>query len=159
ASAGNPGDSYGGGLYVNGGALKLDNSTVALNTQDGDGYGGGAVVQSPGTLTAVSTLFASKGPVDYSRNLSATRSLFQTPPINGAVSGSGNSVGPNPLLDPKGVQNNGGVTPTIALQPLSPAVGAGLNPDNLFADQRGYAPRSGPNGADIGAYQSNAPSD
>ena len=63
---GTPGDSYGGGLYVNGGAVTIDNSTIALNIQEGTGFGGGAVVQSPGNVLAVSTLFAGNGTVDYS---------------------------------------------------------------------------------------------
>ncbi|HEV3437152.1 MAG TPA: choice-of-anchor Q domain-containing protein, partial [Gemmata sp.] len=157
--AGSPGDSYGGGLYVNGGTVNLKNSTVALNTQVGTGSGGGAVVQSSGTVTAVSTLFGDNGSVDFSGSITATDSLFQTAPINGTLSGSGNVVGVDPLLDANGLQNNGGPTQTISLQALSPAIGKGANPDNLFADQRGYGPRSGSDGTDIGAYQANAQAD
>ena len=79
--------------------------------------------------------------------------------VNGTLSGSGNLVGVNPLLDPNGLQNNGGPTQTIALQAGSPAIGQGANPENLFADQRGYDPRTGPGGTDIGAYQTNAQAD
>ena len=152
-----PGDSQGGGISVNGGAVTLDNSTVALNIQNGSGTGGG-VVQSAGTVTAVSTLFAGNGAVDYAGNISATDSLFQTAPT-GTLSGPGNLVGDDPLLDPNGLQNNGGPTQTIALQAGSPAFGAGSNPENLFADQRGAAPRTGPGGTDIGAYQHDAQAD
>jgi hypothetical protein len=158
-AAGQPGDSYGGGLYVSGGAIDLFNSTVALNAQSGAGSGGGAVVQSPGTLTAASSLFGDNGVIDFSGNVTANDSLFQTAPINGSLTGSGNLVGVDPLLDTNGLQNNGGPTQTIALQSSSPAIGKGANPENLFADQRGYAPRSGPGGIDIGAYQTNALSD
>ena len=98
---GAPGDSFGGGLYVNGGTVNLFNSTVALNIQNGGGTGGG-VVQAAGTVTAISTMFAENGPVDYSGDLSATDSLFQTPPVDGTVSGSGNHIGVDPLLDPSG---------------------------------------------------------
>ncbi len=120
----------------------------------------GAVVESPGTVTAVSTLFWRKlAPVDYSGAISATDSLFQTAPVDGTLSGSGNLVGVDPLLDTNGLQNNGGPTQTIALQAGSPAIGAGANSDNLFADQRGYAPRTGPGGTDIGAYETNAQGD
>jgi hypothetical protein len=158
-SAGNPGDSYGGGLFVNGGAVNLNNSTVALNAQSGTGSGGGVVVQSPGTITAVSTLFAGNGTVDYSGTVTATDSLFQTAPVNGTLSGSGNLVGVNPLLNANGLQNNGGPTETIALQAQSPAIGKGANPQNLFADQRGDAPRTGAGGTDIGAYQTTGQAD
>jgi len=158
-TAGNPGDSFGGGLYVNGGTINIDNSTVALNIQSGIGSGGGAVVLTPGTVTAVSTLFAGNGAVDYSGAITATDSLFQTALINGTLSGSGNQVGVNPLLNANGLQNNGGPTQTIALQAQSPAVGTGANPENLFTDQRGYDPRTGTGGTDIGAYQTSAQAD
>ena len=153
-----PGDSFGGGLYVNGGAVNFFNATVALNIQNGDGAGGG-VVQSAGTVTAVSTIFAENGPVDYSGDITATDSLFQTQPIDGTLSGSGNLTPVDPSLDPNGLQNNGGPTLTIALQALSPAIDTGANPENLLTDQRGYAPRTGPGGTDIGAYQNNATAD
>jgi hypothetical protein len=158
-TAGSPGDSYGGGLFVSGGVLTLDNSTIALNSQSGTGYGGGAVAQSPGAVTAVSTLFGGNGTVDFSGNVTATDSLFQTRPINGTVSGSGNLIGVNPLLNANGLQNNGGPTQTIALQASSPAIDVGTNSQNLFADQRGYGPRSGPGGTDIGAFQTSAQAD
>jgi hypothetical protein len=151
-AAGQAGDSDGGGLYVDGGAVDLFNSTVALNTPSG-------VVQVKGTVTATSTLFAGNGAVDYSGNVDATNSLFQTAPINGILTGSNNLTGENPLLATAGLANNGGPTETIALQTGSPAIGAGANPENLFTDQRGYAPRTGPGGTDIGAYQHAATAD
>ena len=98
--------------------LDLYNSTIALNTQAGSGSGGG-VVQAAGTVTAVSTLFGGNGTVDYSGNVTATDSLFQTEPT-GTLSGTGNLVGVDPLLDPNGLQNNGGPTETIALESLEP---------------------------------------
>ena len=112
--AGQAGESDGGALYVNGGAVDLFNSTVALNTQTGDGSGGG-VVQVKGTVTATSTLFAGNGTVDYSGDINATNSLFQTAPTDGTVTGSNNLIGDNPLLATAGLANNGGPTQTIAL--------------------------------------------
>jgi hypothetical protein len=156
--SGASGDSFGGGLYVDGGVVNLYNTTVALNTQHGSGEGGG-VVQSAGTVTAISTLFAGNGTIDYSGNINAKNSLFQTKPINGTLSGSANLVGINPMLAAAGLANNGGPTQTIAFQSSSPAFGAGANPENLFTDQRGYAPRTGPGGTDIGAFQHNGVSD
>jgi hypothetical protein len=154
---GSTGGSYGGGLYVNGAVVDLFNSTVALNVQTGSGTGGG-VAQVAGTVTAVSTLFGGNGAADYSGDVNATDSLFQTAPT-GTLSGTGNLVRIDPLLDPNGLQNNGGPTETIALQASSPALGAGTNPEHLFTDQRGYAPRTGPDGTDIGAYQLDAEAD
>ena len=157
-SVGSPGDSDGGGLYVNGGTVDLYNSTVALNSQIGTGSGGGGV-QAAGTVKAVSTLFAGNGAVDFSGNIDATNSLFQASPVNGTVTGSNNLIGVDPLLDTAGLASNGGPTQTIALQSGSPALGAGSNPTNLFTDQRGYDSRTGPNGTDIGAYQHDATAD
>jgi len=63
---------------------------------------------------------------------------------------NGNVVGTqyNPLLGP--LQNNGGPTETMALQPGSPALGKG-DPADTSADQRGAPVDSPP---DIGAFQS-----
>src|SRR5262249_45011415 len=50
--------------------------------------------------------------------------------------------------------NNGGTSPTMALMPGSPAIGAGSNPANLANDQRGMGFLRSFNGAtDIGAFQ------
>jgi len=156
--AGSSGAAYGGGLFANAGTVSFDNSTLALNTQNGAGSAGGAFVASGATVTAVSTIFGGNGPVNFSGSISATDSLFQTTPT-GTLSGSGNLVGINPLLAANGLQNNGGPTQTIALQAGSPAIGKGTNPENLFTDQRGYTPRTGPGGTDIGAYQTGAQAD
>ncbi len=155
---GNPGDSDGGGLYINGGSVSFFNSTVALNTQTGTGQAGG-VLNAGGVVVAASTLFAGNGSVDYSGTISAVHCLFQTTPVNGASVSGNNLVGVNPLLDPNGLQNHGGPTQTIALEAGSPAFGAGSNPESLFADQRGAAPRSGSSGTDIGAVQHDATAD
>ena len=48
-----------------------------------------------------------------------------------------NITGVDPQLDPAGLQDNGGPTPTIALQATSPAIDAGSNPNSLTYDQRG----------------------
>ena len=154
---GSPGSSFGGGAYVGGGTVNLFNSTIALNIQNGTGSGGG-VVQAAGTVTAVSTLFGGNGAVDYSGNITATDCLFQTAPT-GTVTGSGNIDGKDPLLATAGLQSNGGPTQTIALQATSPAIDKGANPQGLLTDQRGFSPRTGSGGTDIGAYQHDAASD
>ncbi len=148
-----PATSDAGGLYVDGGVVNLYSSTVALNTQTG-------LIRVAGTVTAVSTLFAGNTSGDDSGNINATYSLFQKAPTNGTVTGSHNLIGVNPLLATAGLTNtNGGPTDTIALQSNSRAIGAGSNPENLFTDQRGYGPRTGTHGTDIGAYQHDATAD
>ena len=52
------------------------------------------------------------------------------------------------------LQDNGGVTPTVALQPGSPAIDAGSNPNNLATDQRGNGfDRTIGEATDIGAFE------
>ena len=57
------------------------------------------------------------------------------------------------ILDPAGLQDNGGTTETIALVPKSPAIDAGNNNANLLTDQTGVA-RVINGQADIGAFES-----
>jgi hypothetical protein len=150
--AGTAGAATGGGVEITAGSANLDNSTIALNTQ------GGGVAQEGGNVTAVSTIFAGNGSTDYQGGVAADHSLFQTAPT-GTITGSNNLVGVDPKLDSNGLANNGGPAQTIALEPGSPAKGAGANPENLFTDERGDAPRTGAGGTDIGAYQSGASAD
>ena len=47
---------------------------------------------------------------------------------------NGNQVGVDPLLDPAGLQDNGGPTQTFALLPGSPALDAGSNDQAVGPD-------------------------
>ena len=69
----------------------------------------------------------------------------------------------NPRLDPNGLQSNGGPTQTIALLPVSPAVGAvqyaactdqSSPPSQITTDQRGYLRPVG-KPCDVGPFQLN----
>jgi hypothetical protein len=70
----------------------------------------------------------------------------------------------DPMLDPDGLQDNGGPTPTVALVAGSPAIGAGdpevcANPPVNGVDQRGYPrPSESTTNCSIGAYEHNSPS-
>ena len=137
--------SGGGAIAVAGGAAMLENTTVALNAA------GGGVSVTGGSVTAVSSLFAGNAPTDFQGDITASNSLFQIAPT-GSVTGSANIIGANPLLATQGLTGNGGPTATIALQPGSPALDAGANPEEVLTDQR-RAPRSDAGGVDIGAFQ------
>jgi hypothetical protein len=67
----------------------------------------------------------------------------------GILNGAGDRRNTDPRLDPAGLANNGGATPTIALLSLGPALNAadGLAPT---LDQRGFV-RAG--SSDIGAFE------
>ena len=92
------------------------------------------------------------GQSDYSGNVSPDRFPLSDS-THRLSAGSGNLVGVDPMLDPNGLQNNGGPTATIALRGHEPRHQRRLDPETLFTDQRGYAPRSGLSGTDIGPYQ------
>ncbi len=133
----------GGGVSA---SATLDNTLVALNTQ---GTGSGAPAS------------------DIAGSVSGVFNLIGTGGSGGLVNGTnGNQVGvADPGLDPRGLQNNGGPTQTIALLPGSPAIDAGSNalaidPTTglpLTTDQRGAGfPRIVGKAVDIGAYEFHA---
>ena len=162
---GDDGNAFGGGIFVSGGTLSLAHATVAGNgALDPPGHssraGGGAYQSGAGAVTAASCIFggnsAPKG-ADYAGKVTAKNSLFQTAPT-GTVTGSGNLTGVNPLLSPAGLQNNGGPTQTISLEPGSPAIGKAASTPGLFTDERGFALPSGDH-PDLGAFQTLATAD
>jgi hypothetical protein len=58
--------------------------------------------------------------------------------VSGSVpglTGTPGVISADPLLDP--LQDNGGPTPTMALLPGSPAIGAGVSLGGITTDQRG----------------------
>ncbi|MDE1975345.1 MAG: hypothetical protein KGI49_02440, partial [Patescibacteria group bacterium] len=70
---------------------------------------------------------------------------------------TGDATSTDPLLDPNGLQDNGGPTKTIALLSNSPAIDAGDDTVAPSTDQRGIARPQDGNGdgtavSDIGAY-------
>jgi hypothetical protein len=152
-----PGD--GGGIY-NSGTATLTASTITRNSAT---TGGG--IYNASDFGAVNTIFAdniatNNAPDYYGSFSSEGHNLI------GNDSGSygffagfnndllGTSNAPiNPLIAP--LANNGGPTLTVALQPGSPAIGAGY--DGLLSmgvttDQRGF-PRESNGRVDIGAYE------
>ncbi len=135
--SGSTGSSLGGGLFVNGGSLALYNDTVALNSSIG-------AFQASGTVDIYNSLFGGNEGLDYynaSGTANASHSLFQIAPHG--VTESNDRDGVDPLLDPAGLQSNGGPTQTIALEAGSPAIGNGLDGLNgvtLFTDQRRLCP-------------------
>ena len=144
---GDPGGAFGGGIFVSGGTLTIDYVTVADNSAlDPPGNpsiaGGGAYQSGAGAMTAASCLFggnsAPKG-ADYAGKITASNTLFQTAPT-GTVTGSGNITGVNPLFSTAGLQNNGGPTQTLSLQPGSPAIGKAGTTTGLFTDDLAARP-------------------
>ncbi len=139
--------SFGGGL-ANYGALTLTNVTISNNSaNDGGGIHNGA---GYGLTWLKNTIVANNlAGGDCSGSIISLGHNLDSGNTCGLIA-TGDITNTDPLLGP--LQDNGGPTPTHALRPLSPAIGAGDNNGCPPTDQRGV-PR--PQGAfcDIGAYE------
>lgn len=173
--AGNTASEDAGGLEVDAsasGAVAIEDATIAANHAGGNG-GGIRVVGSPG-LTLADTIVAGNsagglGPdiYDLSTSVASAFSLVGSTSkakLTETVAGS-DLLSVDPQLGP--LQDNGGPTQTMALAPSSPAVnkGGGTATTDQRGDLRpvaypGVASSSAPgaNGADIGAFELQAPS-
>jgi hypothetical protein len=169
-------NSDGGGIY-NSHQLTITNSTITDNSVTvvgGPAYGGG-IANLGGTpilngdIVAGNSVAGTSGTIDNDiytvagANLSnaSADNVIGTGGSGGLVNGTnGNQVGvafANINLDPSGLENNGGPTQTIALEPGSLAIGTGYTETSATTDQRGV-PRPIGIPSDVGAYQlSSAP--
>ena len=166
------GKNGGGGIAIHGGALTVTtNSTFSGNSASS---GGGIYNDTEGTLIVTNTIIAnstsggncSGAVTDGGRNIDDGTTCGFTG--TGCATTTGTSFcNTNPVLDPTGLQNNGGPTQTIALQATSAAVDAGdetvcsmttgAAPVNNL-DQRGFVrPGAGHTHCSIGAYEFNSP--
>ena len=174
------GDAAGGGLYLSGGSISLQGVTLASDqvlattvefsaNPPGRSYGGGIANAGAGMFvntTLIGNNTQDSGNAgngnDVSGAITSSYSLIgQTAGATIADDG-GNIFNVNPLLDPNGLQSNGGSTQTVALEHGSPADGTGDNaicreatPTGLGGiDQRGLARfRHGDELCDIGAFE------
>jgi len=154
-------DSRSSAGVSNSGTVNINNSTIA-NNEGGIGPGG-VNSFSGGVANITSSIIAN--------NTGSGDGLVGD--INGEfISGGNNLIGNgddtsgfvdsdivgtlDSPIDPQlgELQDNGGVTETVALQEGSPAIDVGSNPNNLETDQRGEGfDRTAGNGTDIGAYE------
>ena len=167
----NRGRSNGG--IENAGTVNVANSTIANNT--GGLAAGGIINSADGKATVTSSILTNNtgsanigdvsGAGEY---ISGGNNLISNGDdatgfvngVNGDLVGSNGNDPFNPqtelLIDPQlgELQNNGGLTETLALREESPAIDAGSNPNNLATDQRGEGfERTVGQGTDIGAYE------
>ena len=138
--------AFGGGFENDGSS----NTTVVTSTLSGNT--GGDITQLAGPLNLQATIVANSiaGPdcsgtiTDHGENLADDSSCGFSAPKDVPVSPAG--------LDPRGLEDNGGPTETIALEPGSPAIGGVDGADRATVcanpDQRGVAR---PTPCDIGA--------
>jgi fibronectin-binding autotransporter adhesin len=180
-------DIEGGGGILNRGVLRIFNTTLAHNIAWGGG-GGAVANQRDGNLAITGGTLAhndagSGSAIDSrsSQPVMLRNTIVANSREGGNCAGTiidggyniedeascgfseANGSFPNtdPLLDPEGLQDNGGPTRTIALLPGSPAVDAipfgasGCGTTNT-TDQRGVNRPQGP-GCDIGAFELEQP--
>jgi hypothetical protein len=159
----------GGGIYNgsnNSGTLTVANSTIAGNSAP-SGQGGG-IENDTGLLTIKSTLLANNGAGGNCVNLGGSSTslgynLSDDTTCTSQFFTQSTDINNTPAqLDPKGLQNNGGPTQTVALEATSPAVDhIPVSPVNdctdtdgnpVTTDQRGISRPQG-KGCDIGAYE------
>jgi predicted outer membrane repeat protein len=107
-----------GGGIDNGGVLTVTNSTFSGNSaSESGGAIGGLAVTLRGTVLAESPFGGNcqRQPIDGGYNVSDDGTC-------GFDQATGSLPDTDPLLDPDGLQDNGGPTKTVALRPDSPAV-------------------------------------
>ena len=152
------------GLFENGGMFLNGPATITSSTIAGNDAAGVANLTAPAGATIKNTIVAD--PLGGGANCSGSVPLaavenhnLEFPGTGCGFTGTGDIQTEDPLLDPLGLQPNGGPTDTIALQSGSPTIDAGLSAGET-ADQRGIARPSDlaavPNvadGSDIGAFE------
>jgi predicted outer membrane repeat protein len=165
-TSGIQGAGQGGGIYIRGGVVSLNNITIAGNKATASGANGagifaGQLMGSTTFVTTQNTIVANNiGDGNCAGNGTLTSDGYNLSNDNTcSFTGPGDLNDFDPKLGP--LQNNGGPTETMALLPGSPAIDAG-NPSGcrdgslITADQRG-APRpdkEDTSGCDIGAFES-----
>jgi uncharacterized repeat protein (TIGR01451 family) len=135
----------GGALSIQNGAVTLTNVTIANNAA---GVSGGGIHHAGGSVTLLNTIVANNG-----SNCAGTISSSGYNLDSGNTCGfaaTGDLVDTDPLLG--ALVNNGGSTPTHALNNGSPAIDAGNCASGPVNDQRGVA-RPQDATCDIGAVE------
>jgi predicted outer membrane repeat protein len=158
-------DNVDTGGIENDGTLTVTNCTFSGNSGlTGGGFAG--AIYNLGLASLKSSILTgsrdeSGGPANNCGGKILDRGYNISDDASCAFSATGSRNKTNPMLDPAGLQNNGGPTPTISLAPGSPAIDAiplGACTDQqsrpINTDQRGaLRPDAGELRCDIGAYE------
>ncbi len=152
-------------------SAKVGNSTVVSNNEPAN-YAGGAVYNSNGATATLGNNILQAGAQEHTL-ITTTSGTITSAGYNlssddggGFLTGTGDQINTDPLLDPAGLRDNGGLTDTIALQASSPAIDKGkrdtiatlaINSDQRKEprpfDDPNVANAAGGDGSDIGAYE------
>lgn len=151
--------TLGGGIANTGyiGSMRLENATIAANRAAVSGAAIANVGYSGEVALSSSIVAASIGAPNCAGPITEGGYNLDDGSSCGVSSAAGSLAGADPRLDSNGLSHNGGPTPTIALEPDSPAVDAIPDAANgcgmtLTTDQRGTVRPQG-NGCDIGAFE------
>jgi CSLREA domain-containing protein len=160
----------GGGVFYNsasssGGSATLTvvNCTFNGNTAASSSYGSSIANSVPAVARVGSSILKKGGGTAPNLSGSITSQGYNLcdDAGAGALTNATDRINTDPLLDPFGLQDNGGPTKTIALVDGSPALDQGKS-FGLTTDQRGQPrpidnldafPAAGGDGSDIGAYE------
>jgi hypothetical protein len=165
-AAGGGGQSAGGGGIATTTAVKITSSTIAGNSVISGALKTGANILATGSAEVENTIVAEpQGATSCSASLTSLGFNLEEEDSCGFHQAT-DQPGADPKLAVAGLADNGGPTPTIALEPGSPALDQGLAASGETTDQRGFqrpvalpgltAPPGGDH-ADIGAYEQQAP--
>jgi hypothetical protein len=136
----------GGGIYNLSNSLHIVNSTVTGNSASS----GGGDIDNNGPMTIAATIVGSGSTPECSGVAGTTLGYNLDEDGSCGLTGPGDLSDTPAGLDPSGLQDNGGPTQTVALEPGSAAIDAVTDPSLCpSTDQRGY-PR--PVFCDIGAF-------
>lgn len=155
----NTASDNGGGIYSEASAT-LVNVTVDSNRTNGDPGTGGSLFVDNSSMSLKNTIVSgggAEGNCGYNLPaflISVGHNLDSD--ITCGLTAAGDFSNANPLLG--SLQDNGGATPTQALEPGSPAIDHGMNSSCPSTDQRGLARPQGA-ACDIGAYEAGGSAD
>ena len=133
----------GGGIRNHSDELTVINSTIAGNTAapwtPEEANGGGGIMNLGSVRTRVQNSIIANNNAEDLRGgfISNGYNIIGNTAYSTGFGAPGDQLNVDPLLDPNGLQNNGGPTLTIALQSNSPAINAGSNA--LAVDRNGAA--------------------
>ena len=139
------------------GDIKVENTTIAFNTETYSQLAGGLYINS-GTLSLYSSILSNNTTASGAsqldiggsgQNINGSHNLVNVSSV--ALPGD-TLTGHYALLEP--LADNGGLTKSHLLQPGSPAIDTGANPYLLRYDQRGAGyPRTIGSNTDMGAIE------
>ncbi len=145
----------GGGIYIDASLSVITHSTIAYNIAQGGGDGGGLFIDTSDTVIIRNTIVGENW-AGFGSDIAGSITSQGHNLISDENGGSGydntDILNVDPMLDH--LVDNGGLTPTRALLPGSPAIDAGDNTDAPEWDQRGPGfPRIVNGAIDIGAFE------